>query len=134
MLVVLDLQNKLLSEAELASAFKALVEAQAECNRVLIRKLGLPPLYSSGVRFRNEPNAGKFENIASAAVCNQRRWGDCDDLVAWRIGELRNTGENATARIYWREHESPKGPIRLFHVEVRRGNKEIEDPSRLIGM
>jgi len=134
MLVILDLQNKLLDERELAKSFAALIEAQAEANRFLMLKMQVPRLYSSGTRFQNEPWAGRFENIASVAVVLQRGWGDCDDLVAWRIAELRNDGIKATARIYWREHPTPRGPMRLYHVQVRHPDGEIEDPSRLIGM
>jgi hypothetical protein len=134
MLVILDLQNKLLDERELAKSFAALIEAQAEANRFLMVKMRIPELYRAGIRFQNEPWAGKFENIASVAVVIKRGWGDCDDLVAWRIGELRNQGIQATARIYWRTHDTPRGPMRLYHVEVRHPNGEIEDPSRLIGM
>ncbi len=134
MLVVLDLQPKLIGERGLAASFAALIDAQAEANRILIQKTRPPKLYESNVRFRNEPWAGKFENIASLVVVLKRGWGDCDDLVAWRIAELREQGIKAQARIYWRLHQLQRGPMRLFHVEVRHPDGDIEDPSRLIGM
>lgn len=50
---------------------------------------GLPPLYRSGVRFAYEPAHGSGEeDFAAPPVTYERQWGDCDDLVYWRLAEL----------------------------------------------
>lgn len=100
-------------------------------NRLLIRSRQVPPLYSSGVEWRPEAWAGQFEEFADAATVMQRGFGDCDDLCAWRVAELHEQGETkARFRIYGRR--GPRGWS--MHVQVRRANGEIEDPSRFLGM
>jgi hypothetical protein len=120
----------------------------------------LPKLYRSGVKFAPEPNAGEYEDFADCLSVLRRRWGDCDDLVAYRVAELRESGEDpkATIKIYWRDfceecnavvREGQKrcfrcgceNTHRVYHAQVRRGNKKskdgrgvVEDPARLLGM
>lgn len=110
-------------------------------NRLLIRKGMVPSLYEgSGVKFRPEPWAGKFEEFADALTVYKRGWGDCDDLCAWRCAELQEQGGMAWPKIYWRKQ--PDG-TRLYHGEVRIFEKrhgrwiptnKVEDPSRFLGM
>jgi hypothetical protein len=135
MWILLDAAPGLLGDEGLATYVKLLVEAASEQNKILIRRFGLPPLYDSGVRFQNEPWAGKFETIASALKVYQRRWGDCAHLAAYRIGELRLEGIPASCKVYWRHLPKPGGRLlKLFHVEVRLPDGSVEDPSRLLGM
>ena len=120
--------------AELARGFLRGVVAN---NRLYIRlrKLKgrpLPLLYKSGIMYRREPWAGRFEEFADIPTVLKRKWGDCDDLSAWRVAELQEQGESADFRIYWRPRK-PGKPITM-HVEVRRGDGSIEDPSRLLGL
>lgn len=88
----------------------------------------LPPLYTSGVRFALEPNHGQgWEEYADPWTVFARKWGDCDDLILYRILELRASGERkARARAEWNQ----AGEI---HVLVRRANGDKEDPSRILG-
>lgn len=113
-------------------------------NVVMMKDFGaaqFPPLYQSGVVFQPEPWAGQFEEFAHAIKVLARGWGDCDDLVCYRVAELRVFGdrlagtppEKALARIYGRD--------RKMHAQVRRDRRflapgaiDIEDPSRLLGM
>ncbi len=113
-------------------------------NVVMMRQYGpgqFPPLYTSGVVFKPEPWAGKLEEFAHAIKVLARGWGDCDDLICYRVAELRVFGdrlagtppEKALARIYGRD--------RKMHAQLRRGDAKnvardgtIEDPSRLLGM
>jgi hypothetical protein len=100
----------------------------------------LPTLYESGVVYMREPWQD-FEEFADVLTVLRRGWGDCDDLVAWKVAELREDGFFATPRIYWRPKSS------TMHAQLRhpprcmcpmcRGRFEkgkIEDPSRLLGM
>jgi hypothetical protein len=96
----------------------------------------IPPLYGSGVRFQNEPWAGKgVEEFADALTVIKRGWGDCDDLCAYRVGELWAHGDkSARLRVYWRIIRGRP----TFHVELRRAvgtpQEWIEDPARYLGM
>ncbi len=91
-----------------------------------------PYLYQSGVRYAPEPNAGKFEEFAGIDLVLSRKWGDCDDLAAWRAAEIRiKEGRPANILVYWRK----RGSQTIWHVQVRRSDTgEVEDPSRLLGM
>ena len=93
----------------------------------------VPLLYSSGVRYREEPwnaRGARIEEFADIPTVYARKWGDCDDLAPIRVAELRAMGEPAKIRISWKT--LPSG--RLFHVTVRRGDGSIEDPSKILGM
>jgi hypothetical protein len=86
----------------------------------------LPPLYSSGIRYKPEPNHGSGnEDFALPNVTFGRKWGDCDDLVIYRVWELLCQGEQATCRAVWQDN--------AVHVLVRRANGALEDPSILLG-
>lgn len=96
----------------------------------------LPPLHRSGVQYRPEPTYGQgFEDFALPFETNARGWGDCDDLVIWRLAELMASGENAGCRCEW------VGP--RMHVLVRRSSQPFvllepphgpeEDPSISFG-
>jgi len=100
----------------------------------IAKRQGRPisPIYelarTGKVRFQRE--AGPHEEFADVLTVLRRGWGDCDDLVAWRVAELQAKGEKAQVRIYWRVKN---GSIRM-HAQVRRANGRIEDPSRYLGM
>ncbi len=93
-------------------------------NRVLIRKGLVAPLYQSGVRFKAEPPG--VETFVDALTCKKVGHGDCAHLACWRCAECQQADERASLRIKWK-HPS-------YHVQVRRANGSIEDPSRLLGM
>jgi hypothetical protein len=130
------------------------LSAVIDNNRVILREAkrrGRPilPLYQSGVRFR--PERTSYEEFADLLTVLRRGWGDCDDLIAWRCAELRESGVKATARIYWRPPKNPKRPKWQMHAQLRhpigcscplcrnqatavRNEGRIEDPSRYLGM
>lgn len=82
----------------------------------------LPPLYRSGVHYAPEPWAGSGrEEWADPWTVCARGWGDCDDLVGWRVAELRAAGEHATIQVMRRNER--------YHVRVRRADGTLEDPS-----
>lgn len=86
----------------------------------------LAPLYKSGVRFAYEPNHGEgWEDFANPWTALLRGWGDCDDLILYRLVELLLAGERAHCRAEWNGN--------AVHVVIRRGNGEREDPSALLG-
>ena len=107
-----------------ANWVKAQLVIMVAVNRVLLKKGLVGPLYRSGVRFQEEPKG--IETFVDALTCKRRGHGDCAHLAAWRCAELQNAGEKADLRIKW------KHPV--YHVQVRRQNRRIEDPSRALGM
>ncbi len=139
-----------------------MLESVVENNEDILRNHPeIPPLYTSGVRFREEPWAigekrlegGGLEQFTHCLEILHRGWGDCAQLCAWRVGELRAggwrtpdvpKGEHATLRYYVKgfcpacgpkpcEVPGHPGRRRCFHVEVRRERDNmIEDPSRLL--
>lgn len=111
----------------LARYIKSTIEGKANgCVFAWRTEWRLPPLYQSGVRFRYEPQHGTGnEEFALPPVTYGRKWGDCDDLVIYRICELVAAGERATCRTYW------KG--QALHVAVRRGDGSVEDPAIMLG-
>jgi hypothetical protein len=119
---------------------KAALEVVVEANQYAMREARrkgkpLPPLYSSGVRYQREP--WRHEEFADALTVLKRKWGDCDDLVPYRVAELREAGEAAKIRLYRRRNKRSGNTV---HVQVRRAPSaefprgRIEDPSRLLGM
>ena len=102
------------------------------------------PLFTSGCVYREEPPGE--ENWDDAPTCAARGWGDCEDLCAWYVAELRElhgvpaectlktkliTPEELRAKNY--PVIPPKG-IFLIHVLVRMPDGSIIDPSALLGM
>ncbi len=86
----------------------------------------LPPLYRSGIRYRREDGTENWLLPSEALLAGA---ADCEDLSAYRVGELRATGVDPDARIVVEQ----SGP-RTLHAVVRRGDGTIEDPSRALGM
>lgn len=141
MLVVTYLDNQALKDPKVGAILaRRLVQAVIASNVYFLHTHPHTPLlYESGVRYAREPNAGKFEEFADIRRVLKRKWGDCDDLVAWRCAEIQYREKRpAQPLIYWREHDRSaegKPPLVIWHVQVRRTDTgEVEDPSRLLGM
>lgn len=109
-----------------ARAVRDLLNAIAYAWAPELRARPLPPLYGSGIRYQLEPNLGQFEDFKNPYETFEDGWGDCDDLVIYRVSELVALGELATVQAM-----RLKGTSR-FHVRVRRANSEEEDPSVLV--
>lgn len=113
-----------------AETVRCLLQALVMVNRITLKSdKTIPPLYKAGVRYESEPTGE--ETFRDVTVVNHLKHGDCAHLAAWRVAELQNAGENATLRIAWKVTRRGK---RLFHVQVRRADGRIEDPSALLGM
>lgn len=119
----------------LGMAIKPLLDAQVVVDQLYLMTHNVPPLYSSGVRYMNEPTGRhpefKYEEFAAIPIILSRGWGDCDDLAPWRVAELRCAGEKAKIRVQWRKQRSGR---KMYHITVRRADGRIEDPSRILGM
>lgn len=114
------------TEVNGALEVQALLEGLARVCVVQIRSGRVSAkLYASGVRYQREP-MGR-ERWQSAVETLRRGAGDCEDLVAWRVAELRCGGEWAEPMVY-----SPRPG--LLHCVVKRSHGRIEDPSKKLGM
>ena len=106
---------------------RGVLEAMVPMGRVQVREL--PALYRAGVRWRLDNPS----HLTDPWTCARRKWGTCAHLCLWRICELREkASERATFRIILTA-DSGSG-ARMFHVQVRRADGRIEDPSRKLGM
>lgn len=85
----------------------------------------IPPLYSGKVRYVREP-PGR-ERWQSAKETAARGYGDCEDLVGYRVAELIRSGINARPKVL---EINPT----LRHVVVQHPDGTIEDPSAKLGM
>jgi hypothetical protein len=110
----------------LALTVRSLLQAQAEgVAREIRAGRSLPPLYSTRIRYRPEPNRGSgVEYFDGPWTCLARGWADCDDLVCYRVGELLAAGEPASVICMWRW---PR-----LHVAVRRADQRAEDPAKIL--
>lgn len=111
-----------------AAALSALAEGLAALGYVQMfaaSRAGrpFPPLYESGIRYRREV-AGQ-ERWQSAVELLARLSGDCEDVAAYRVAELRMLGEPATVLIGRTERGT-------FHARVRRADGAVEDPSAIL--
>jgi hypothetical protein len=115
----------------LGLVIKPLLDALVMDDQLFLRLHHAPPLYQSGVRYREEPptyvtfsdgQQRAVEEFASAAIVLGRLWGDCDDLAPYHAASLRHTGEDegATAIV--------KRSGVWIHFQIRRG--EIPERTR----
>lgn len=129
------------SPKELARLATGYLHAVVEVNRMIMRRVAVPWLLYSGVRWRREPWSGRFEEFANYLTCLKRGWGDCDDIAGIRVAERKERfgDENCKFEIYWRD--DPVTGMPGFHAMVYPGKVCFpgdstlpEDPSRWLGM
>lgn len=97
----------------------------------LHRRPDTPLLYESGVYYQEEPDGE--EEFASIPRVLRLGSGDCDDLTAYRVAELRVRFGDVNARPYLIGNQTAPDYIQ-YHVMVMRGDGMIEDPSLILGM
>ncbi len=129
-------------------------------NCFLFRRLGIPPLYRSGVLYAKEPQAPAYEMFDNCKIVFARKWGDCDDLAPYRAAELRVYGDPGLGLGPCKALKSGRcahgtfsmsgsgeilpccANVRIycragsgvFHCETRLPDGSVEDPSRFLGM
>ena len=114
----------------------AMLEGLVNMNRLWLRERGQGvggrkvSLYDRGIRYAREerdPSTGKIkEEWRTLQDLERQGVGDCEDLAAARVAELREQGINA------RPYLTRKG--RLWHVQVIYPDGKVEDPSKILGM
>lgn len=109
--------------------FQCMLNACIEAAADELRRRPLPSLYDEKrcghIVYRPEPWAGEgVEEFADPYTVFERGWGDCDDLIIFRGGQLRAAGLPAHARIL-HQVETNK-----YHTQLTRDfDGIIEDPS-----
>jgi hypothetical protein len=120
------------SRGELArQAIEAAVEALARANvAYLATHPKTPPLARAPIRYARERKLAGAERWQTIPEILRVGHGDCEDLSAWRIAELRREGVKAKPFVTGRRG---KWHIR---VKVRLGPQKvvIYDPSKEKGM
>lgn len=117
-------------ERILVAMVEVLISANLEFLALYPRTL---PLYDSTMQ-KGVVYVFNFDRWQDIASCLDRMQGDCKDLAAWRIAELRRGGVLATVHVLSRLRQTPAGPAVVYHVQVMLPTGEVEDPSVMAGM
>ncbi len=128
------------NEAVAHKVLDTLLECLVQVNVALMSSRTFPDLYSTRVRYKQEP-LGE-ENWRDAAIVLQSGYGDCEDLAAFRVAELR-VKHRIPARCVFRwktftmTNETGRHRVKLYHILVGLQHGKtllIEDPSKRLGM
>ena len=103
--------------------YSKLIEGLVAINQeILSNNPDISPLYDSNVGYQEEKPGQEvwkpLTRVIDAGV------GDCEDLTAWRVAELRNQGEDVQPIFI----DNGRG----YHAVVEYNNGEIEDPSQIL--
>lgn len=119
------------SRGELArQAIESAVETLARANVAYLKKHPkTPPLAKANIHYERELKLGGAERWQTIPEILKTGRGDCEDLSAWRIAELRVRGYRA------KPHVTGKRGKWHIQVKVKYGKKTvIYDPSKEMGM
>lgn len=95
-----------------ATAIRKLVDLNLE----FLKKYRPPSLFLTGIRYginQSEARRGISELLGAASA-------DEDELVAWRVAELRQRGRHADVRILWNDRGVP-----IVFVQLGDGTMEL---------
>ena len=107
-----------------------LLEALVNINILWLRENpGTPSIYDGGVVYKPEIGAEDWKDIPHILADG---FGDCEDLAAARVAELRRQG--IRAKVVLRDRYIPRARLTVIHVLVRHPNGRLEDPSKKLGM
>lgn len=90
----------------------------------------IPPLYSGKIRYKREPL--RRENWQAARETAQRGYGDCEDLSAYRVAELRSQGITAFPIVV--QVNPTLRHVKVRYLDPRSQQWVTEDPSERLGM
>lgn len=116
---------------------RTLLNALVVINEDWMRRIpNFPSLYESGIRYKREkPGREEWQDCVETY---ERGHGDCEDLVCYRVAELRvrhgitEARPDFTLREFWDENAGRY--VKVFHIIVRLPGGGREDPSRRLGM
>lgn len=93
----------------------------------------IPSIYQAGVRYIREPE-GQEEWLDIGEII-ARHGGDCEELAAWRVAELREQGIDARPAWRHRRVSTPSGKeASLYHILCWIPGTGFDDPSQRLGM
>jgi hypothetical protein len=119
---------RVLGPFERGAVLRHRVEGYALANLYYLRRVPTPLLYEAGVTYADAHD--EWRDVPRVLALKR---GDCKDLVAWRVAELRARGKQAWPRIIL--ERDPATPTEyLYHVVVQVPGGAFEDPSRILGM
>lgn len=99
-----------------------------------------PRLRDSGVRYYHDgrgSDRGVVDEWMDIPEALHEGVTDCKSLAAWRVAELRVSGEDSGARCgkkFALIDDPDAGQLMLYHVIVLRSDGRTEDPSAELGM
>jgi hypothetical protein len=120
-----------------------LLESLCKINQDHLQQKPYPPLYDAGVRYIREDGTEEWLDIPHIIAAGG---GDCEDLVCWRIAEIRHGGGYAGPYVRYRfidGHFHYHCLVQHYRRVLRKVNgqpvetfvpTEKEDPSRKLGM
>ena len=110
-----------------AQRLRIMVDALVRLNLYEMRKHRYPALYDTDVIYQREnKRRGTPERWQTIKDVYRRGHGDCEDLAAIRVAELRRQGIRAVPWFKRRKN--------IWHVLVKYPSGKLEDPSRILGM
>lgn len=124
--VTLSIEITPLTESEVAEDVGQIAETMIAANLIWLKKNPhTPELYKSGVKYKADSDL--WGDIPTTI---QSGFGDAQELVCWRIAELRAKG--IPAKVYILVLKD--GPIGTVHLQVALPNGDKEDPAHKLGM
>lgn len=123
------------SGTDLSVSLSFIILGLAEAWSLELRRNPIPDFYSCDIRYQPEPGDSLAEEWVDPYTCYERGYGDCDDMVIWRLAEIfakskydpRNGRHNIPAWPAIYAHDDGE----RYHVAIKhRGLKELEDPAK----
>lgn len=90
-----------------------------------------PRLYEAGVRYQHEPPG--IERWQAYDRLLVTKLADCEDLACARVAECIVRLGDTKAEPHFFSRPISKG-ARMYHIQCKRGDGTIEDPSAVLGM
>lgn len=118
---------------DLSHAMQWVIMALAEAWAEALQEKPLPKLYSTKTKYRPEPLGALCEEWVDPYTTHKRGYGDCDDLVIWRLAEILNEkgykpSDGARNAPAWPAIARVRGTGR-YHVVIRHRDGSLEDPA-----
>lgn len=115
---------------DLSRSIRDMILCLAECWADELRRSPLPALYSSGVFYRAEDKRNQAEEWVDPYTVLKRGFGDCDDLVIWRLAEILNAANYDGNRENLPAWPAVARKGTEYHVMIRhKADNSLEDPS-----
>lgn len=120
--------DETISRAILRVLLEGLV--QIDCIELSAYGYAIPPIYSSGTVYQRDARTDVDDDWQDAITTAVHKYGDCEDLAAWRCAEIR-VREGIYAWLDFTWEYMPDGSKRI-HIFVVRADGIIEDPSLVL--